>query len=126
MHLAVLAAASCTALAAPQSNGTQPSTLENKVDTLDSELSRTKEELSRSREEIEEFRRELEAIKAQLPGAQPVAAKEAKDNSGMYPTLANVQSATPTAAATTDQEQQDELAARVNEQAQTKVESASR
>src|SRR5689334_15672611 len=111
MHLAALAAASCTALAAPQSNATPPSTLENKVDTLESELSRTKQELSHSHEEIEELRHELEAIKAQLPGAQPAAAKEVKDDSGMYPTLANVQSATPTAAATTDQEQQDELAA---------------
>jgi hypothetical protein len=118
---ALLGSVPCSLSATPQTATPSDKNLAAKVESLESELSRTKQDLSRSHDEIEELRRELQSIKAHLPRQAPPT----EDNAGTYPTLANVQAA-PNPQASPEQEQQDELAARVAEQAQTKVESASR
>lgn len=98
------------------------SDLQTKVDQLQSSLAQTQTQLSESRAEIDELRKELNALKAIVaPQQKPEASSQ--DTSGMYPTLGNVQSAPQTEPANTEQQ---ELAARVEEQAQTKVESGSR
>jgi hypothetical protein len=98
------------------------SDLQSKVDQLQSSLAQTQSQLSESRAEIDELRKELNALKVLVTPQQKTEATS-QDTSGMYPTLGNVQSAPQTEPASTEQQ---ELAARVEEQAQTKVESGSR
>ena len=101
--------------------------LKAQVDELRSTLSDTRAELQRSHQEVSELRRRLEELEARLGafGSQP-----APQAGPAYPTLQDAlkaQQANPPAGGTeASHERQDTLAARIEEQNQTKVESASR
>jgi hypothetical protein len=102
--------------------------LQAEVDALRSSLSDARADLERSHQEVADLRRRLEELEARLgpaagKSAQPAPAPE-------YPTLGEAlkaqQSAAPAGPGEATQEHQDMLAAQVEEQNQTKVESASR
>jgi len=102
-----------------QGNDTE---LRSEVTQLQTELAATKGQLSSAQEQIQQLRAEMQQIKSMIgaPGTAPQAAETA----GTYPTLENaLKESKPIAAPSEDQQV---LAARVEEQAQTKVESASR
>ena len=108
-------------LALAQESGPE---LQTKVQQLQVSLDQTREQLQRSQQEIEELRKQLQAIQSRLGTAAP-AAPASPD----FPTLQNAINAEKTPVSEdvrATQEQQEILAARVEEQAQTKVETASR
>ncbi len=92
------------------------------VGQLRNQLAATQNQLDDAKAQIEQLRTELQQIKTQL-GLASGSSKPA-DQTGAYPTLQNaVKESTPGTATSEDQQI---LAARVDEQAQTKVESASK
>jgi len=102
--------------------------LQAQVDALRSSLSDTRAELQRSHQEVVDLRRRLEDLEARLGASAGKPA--AQTPSPEYPTLEDAlkaqQSAAPASGAEATQEPEDMLAARIEEQNQTKVESASR
>jgi hypothetical protein len=103
--------------------------LQAQVDTLRSSLSETRTELERSHQEVADLRRRLEELEARLGASAGKPAPQAAP-SPTYPTLEDAlkaqQSTAPASDADATQEREDMLAARIEEQSQTKVESASR
>jgi hypothetical protein len=103
-----------------QNSPDQQSDLGAKVTELQSALTVTQGQLAQSQQQIEELRKELQELKAAV-GAS--SSKQASDTTGPFPTLQSaVKESKPEAAATEDQQM---LAARVEELAETKIESAS-
>jgi hypothetical protein len=103
--------------------------LKAQVEALRSSLGDTRAELERSRQEVVELRRRLEDLEGRMgASAAKLAPKTAP--SSAYPTLEDAlnaqQSAAPTGEAAATQERDDTLAAQIEEQNQTKVESGSR
>jgi len=119
------------ALPAPAQSAapTEASTAELKVqvDELRSTLSDTRAELQRSHEEVSDLRRRLEELEARLGTSSSQAAPQAGP---AYPTLQDAlkaqQANPPTRGGEVSHEGEDTLAAKIEEQNQTKVESASR
>jgi hypothetical protein len=113
----------------PPTAGFSITELKAQVEALRSSLSDTKVELERSHQEVADLRRRLEELETRL-GAS--AAKPAPQTapSPAYPTLEDAlkaqQSAAPPGEAGATQEREDTLAAQIEEQNQTKVESGSR
>jgi hypothetical protein len=108
--------------------GPSASELKAQVDTLRSSLGDTQAELERSREEVVDLRRRLEDLEARL-GASVGKPAPQSTPSPAYPTLEDAlkaQQAAPPSEAGAIQEPVDTLAAQVEEQNQTKVESGSR
>lgn len=89
---------------------------------LRNQLAATQTQLDDAKTQIGQLRAELEQMKSQLGLAS--AAQKSTDESGAYPTLQNALNESKPENATTEDAQI--LAARVDEQAQIKVESASR
>lgn len=99
------------------------------MDALRSSLSDTKADLERSHQEVIDLRRRLEDLEARLGASAAKPAPQAEP-SPAYPTLEDAlkaqQAATPPSEAGATQERVDTLAAQIEEQNQTKVESGSR
>ena len=99
------------------------------MDALRSTLSETRAELQQSHQEVTDLRRRLEELEARL-GASASKPAPLTAPSPTYPTLQDAlkaqQSAAPASDLSASQEREDLLAARIEEQEQTKVESASR
>ncbi len=99
------------------------------MDALRSSLSDTRAELQRSHEEVVDLRRRLEELETRLGASASKPAPQTLP-SPEYPTLEDALKAQPSAAPAgggeATQEHEDMLAARIEEQNQTKVESASR
>jgi chromosome segregation ATPase len=102
--------------------------LRSQVNQLQTQLTATQGQLAQSQQQIEELRKELQEIRA-LVGPQAAQQQPAQqgssDTSGTFPTLQNAVKESKQEAPTTSEDHQ-LLAARVEEQEQTKVESASR
>jgi len=102
--------------------------LQSQVDALRSSLGDTRAELQRSHQEVVDLRRRLEDLETRLgaSGGKPAAQTPSPE----YPTLEDAlkaqQSAASASGGEATQEHEDMLAARIEEQNQTKVESASR
>jgi len=106
-----------------------PGELQAQVDALRSSLSDTRAELQRSHEEVVDLRRRLEELETRLGASASKPAPQTLP-SPEYPTLEDAlkaqQAAAPASGGEATQEHEDMLAARIEEQNQTKVESASR
>ena len=113
----------------PSTAGPSVAELKAQVDALRSSLTDTKAELERSHQEVVDLRRRLEELEARLG---PSTAKPAPQTtpSSAYPTLEDAlkaqSSAAPAGEAGAARERVDMLAAQIEEQNQTKVESESR
>ena len=112
-----------------QPAGTSAAELQNQVDALRASLSNTRAELQRSHQEVDDLRRRLEELEARLGASAGKPAPQTLP-SPEYPTLEDAlkaqQSAGPASGAEAAQEHEDMLAAQIEEQNQTKVESGSR
>ena len=101
--------------------------LKAQVDQLRSALSDTRAELQQSHQEVSDLRRRLEELEARLGTS---SSKSAPQTGAAYPTLQDAlkaqQANPPTGGGEVAQEREDTLAAKIEEQSQTKVESASR
>ena len=108
---------------------TSAAELKAQVDALRSALSDTRAELQQSHQEVADLRRRLEELEASL-GVSASRPSPQTAPSPAYPTLQDALKAQQAAAAPGGaegaQEREDTLAARIEEQNQTKVESASR
>jgi hypothetical protein len=102
-----------------------PTDLRSQVSQLQSALTTTQGQLADSQQQINELRKELQEIKALVGASGNIGIQQSQpETSGTFPTLENaVKETKPEATAPDDQQM---LAARVEEQAQTKVESVSR
>ena len=103
--------------------------LKTQVDALRSSLSDTRSELERSRQEVVDLRRRLEDLEARMGASASKPAPQTTPSSA-YPTLEDALKAPqPSVAfggeAAATQEREDMLAAQIEEQKQTKVESGS-
>jgi len=107
--------------ASPQ-GGDKSELISSQVDQLRSELTATQGQLTTAQQQIQELRAEMEQMKALLKG--PGTSKQAPAGGEAFPTLENaVKESKPES---TPGEDQQVLAARVEELSQTKVETASR
>jgi len=113
----------------PPQTDTSTSELKQQVDALRSSLSDTQAELQRSHQEVVDLRRRLEELEARL-GASSSKLSSQTAASPAYPTLLDAlkaqQAGAPAGDAGVTQGREDTLAAKVEEQEQTKVESGSR
>lgn len=104
-----------------QNTGATDSELREDVGKLQNQLAETQSKLTEAEAQIQQLRAEMQQIKSQL-GSAPTP--KTTDQSGAYPTLQNaLNDAKPESASNEDLQM---LASRVDEQAQVKVESASR
>jgi len=95
------------------------------LDALRSSLVDTQDELQRSRQEVVDLRRRLEELEARLGTSSSKSEPQTPPSPG-YPTLQDALKAQQSGALSSSQGNEDTLAARIEEQNQTKVESASR
>jgi Skp family chaperone for outer membrane proteins len=110
------------ASASPQQNG--GTELSSQVDQLRSELTATKSQLTTAQEQIQQMRAELDEMKALMQGGGKTQAPAQAAQGESFPTLANaIKESKPES---TTSEDQQVLAARVEELAQTKVETTSK
>ena len=111
----------------PPPTGAPPPELQAQVDALRSSLGDTRAELERSHQEVVDLRRRLEELEARLGTSSSKAVPQAP-SSPEYPTLEDALKAQQSASGGGEgaQQHEDMLAAQIEEQNQTKVESASR
>jgi hypothetical protein len=112
----------------PPAAGVSAAELQAQVDALRSSLGDTRAELERSQQEVANLRQRLEELEARLGGSTGKPTPQTAP-SPTYPTLEDAlkeQPSVPPGDAGATQEREDLLAARIEEQNQTKVESGSR
>jgi hypothetical protein len=108
--------------------GVSAAELQAQVDALRSALGDTRGELERSHQEVTELRRRLEELEARVEASTGKLSPQTPP-SPTYPTLEDAlkaQQSAPSGSPGPTQEREDVLAAQIDEQNQTKVESASR
>jgi hypothetical protein len=126
--LAILACGTVYPQSAPAPAAGEPHELDSKIESLTKSLERTQQELAQSRTEIQQLRSTLEEVLKRMDQIMPTSASSAGSQAApMGPVAPPEQSAEQAAPpAQISQDDWDVLNARVAEQRQTKVESASK
>jgi hypothetical protein len=128
--LLLFSGAACAQSGAPSGNSENPPELAGKIERLTKSLEQTQVQLAESRTEIQQLRTTLQEVLKRMDGiASAPAGATAQEGvkAGAAPTgVPQAMSEEPQAAAQISQDDWDVLNARVEEQRQTKVESASK